>query len=326
MSLLEIDNLHVRLPTPRGDVHAVAGVSLSLAPGRALGIVGESGSGKTMLSRAVLRLLPRSAQVGGRIAFGGRDVLALDAKALRAMRGREMAVVFQDPMTSLNPVLTVGTQITETLHEHFGTPRGAALARAAALLGSVGIPEPEKRLRQFPHELSGGMRQRVAIAIALACEPKLLFADEPTSALDVTVQAQILDLLATERARRKMALVLITHDLGVVAGRTEELLVMYAGRIMEHGSTREVFKETRHPYTRALLAAIPRLERKPHEPLAAIGGTLPDPVLRPPGCSFAPRCPRAEAGCLVARDPLPARADDHLSACWREADAMRHAA
>jgi ABC-type dipeptide/oligopeptide/nickel transport system ATPase subunit len=181
MSLLEIDNLHVRLPTPRGDVHAVAGVSLSLKPGVALGIVGESGSGKTMLSRAVLRLLPRTAQVTGRIGFGGRDVRALEAKALRAMRGREMAVVFQDPMTSLNPVLTVGTQITETLHEHFGTPRGAAMARACALLGSVGIPEPEKRLRQFPHELSGGMRQRVAIAIALACEPKLLFADEPTS-------------------------------------------------------------------------------------------------------------------------------------------------
>jgi peptide/nickel transport system ATP-binding protein len=326
MSLLEIDNLHVRLPTPRGDVHAVAGVSLSLKPGVALGIVGESGSGKTMLSRAVLRLLPRTAQVTGRIGFGGRDVRALEAKALRAMRGREMAVVFQDPMTSLNPVLTVGTQITETLHEHFGTPRGAAMARACALLGSVGIPEPEKRLRQFPHELSGGMRQRVAIAIALACEPKLLFADEPTSALDVTVQAQILDLLAAERARRQMALVLITHDLGVVAGRTEELLVMYAGRIMEHGRTREVFKQTRHPYTRALLAAIPRLDRRPHEPLAAIGGTLPDPTNRPPGCAFAPRCPRAEAGCLVAREPLPARDESHLSACWREVSVMRQAA
>ncbi|MET0334577.1 MAG: ABC transporter ATP-binding protein [Rhizobacter sp.] len=324
MSLLEIDNLDVRLPTPRGDVHAVAGVSLSLMPGRALGIVGESGSGKTMLSRAVLRLLPRTAQVGGRIQFGGRDVMALDAKALRALRGREMAVVFQDPMTSLNPVLSIGTQIIETLHEHFGTPRGEALAKASALLASVGIPEPERRLRQFPHELSGGMRQRVAIAIALACEPKLLFADEPTSALDVTVQAQILDLLAAERARRKMALVLITHDLGVVAGRTEELVVMYAGRIMEHGRTREVFKATRHPYTRALLAAIPRLDRKPHEPLAAIGGTLPDPVRRPPGCAFAPRCSRAEAGCLVAREPLPARGDHgHLSACWREIEVTR---
>jgi peptide/nickel transport system ATP-binding protein len=322
--LLEIDNLRVAIPTPRGDVHAVSGVSLSLMPGRALGIVGESGSGKTMLSRAVLRLLPKHARVTGGIRFNGRDVLALDPNALRAMRGREMAVVFQDPMTSLNPVLSIGTQITETLREHFGTPRGEALARAAALLASVGIPEPERRLRQFPHELSGGMRQRVAIAIALACEPKLLFADEPTSALDVTVQAQILDLLAAERARRHMALVLITHDLGVVAGRTEELVVMYAGRVMEHGATREVFKATRHPYTRALLAAIPSLDHVAHAPLAAIGGTLPDPTRPQPGCPFAPRCTRADAGCLVGREPLVARqSGEHLHACWREPDVIK---
>jgi peptide/nickel transport system ATP-binding protein len=316
--LLQIEDLRVQIPTPRGAVHGVAGVNLALHAGGTLGIVGESGSGKTMLSRAVLRLLPAKARVSGRVLFDGRELLCLGPDALRRLRGREIAVVFQDPMTSLNPVLAIGTQIVETLREHFGTARGEALAKAATLLAQVGIPEAERRLRQFPHELSGGMRQRVAIAIALACEPKLLFADEPTSALDVTVQAQILDLLAAERARRQMTLVLITHDLGVVASRTQELAVMYAGRVMEHGSTRAVFRQPLHPYTRSLLGAIPRLDRAPHEPLAAIPGGLPDPTRPLPGCAFAPRCALATADCRAPREALAAPAEAaHRAACWR---------
>jgi len=318
-ALLEVESLRVTLPSSRGSVRAVDGVDLAVDAGRALGVVGESGSGKTMLSRAILRLLPSAARVDGRIALQGRDLLALDRRSLRALRGREMAVIFQDPMTSLNPVLNVGTQIVETLREHFGTPRGEALARAATLLDSVGIPEAERRLRQFPHQLSGGMRQRVAIAIALACEPKLLIADEPTTALDVTVQAQILDLLDSERARRGMALMLITHDLGVVAGCTDEIMVMYAGRVMERAATRTLFAATRHPYTRALLAAIPRLDGKAHEPLAAIGGAPPDPARPRPGCPFAPRCACVQSVCREARPPATAgAAPGHEVACWRE--------
>ena len=230
--LLSVESVGVELHTPRGTLRAVDGVDLSLAPGRTLGVVGESGCGKTMLARAVLQLLPKRARLSGRVLFQGKDLARLSARALRRLRGPELAVVFQDPMTSLNPVLTIGTQVAESLRAHLGMAHGPALARAAELLASVGIPAPEQRLRQYPHQLSGGMRQRVAIAIALACEPKLLVADEPTTALDVTVQAQILDLLAREQRRRRMAMVLITHDLGIVAGRTDEVAVMYAGRVV----------------------------------------------------------------------------------------------
>ena len=315
--LLEVEALSVELPTPRGPLFALSGVDLTLEEGRALGVVGESGSGKTMLSRAILRLLPPAARVSGRTLFDARDLQRLDEDALRALRGREIAVVFQDPMTSLNPVLTIGLQITETLREHLGLAGSAARARAVELLASVGIPEAERRAGQYPHQLSGGMRQRVAIAIALSCEPRLLVADEPTTALDVTVQAQILDLLARERRVRNMAMMLITHDLGVVAGRTDDVMVMYAGRVMERAPTAELFKRMRHPYTEALLGAIPKLDAPPHAPLMAIPGTPPDPTRPAPGCAVSPRCARALARCREAAPPLGAAdALSHQSACW----------
>ena len=315
--LLSIEGVSVDLPTPRGPLRAVDKVDLALAPGRTLGVVGESGCGKTMLSRAILQLLPKRAKLGGRILFQGQDMASLSAEALRRLRGPELAVVFQDPMTSLNPVLTIGTQIVETLQAHLGMDTSAAAKRGAELLAAVGIPAPEQRLRQYPHQLSGGMRQRVAIAIALSCEPKLLIADEPTTALDVTIQAQILDLLAREQKRRHMAMILITHDLGVVAGRTDEVAVMYAGRIVERAPTAELFARMRMPYTQALLAALPRLDSPPHTALPAIGGRPPDPTRPLPGCSFAPRCRYAESDC---RDVKPALADPDKAgafyACW----------
>jgi peptide/nickel transport system ATP-binding protein len=316
-ALLEVETLAVELRTERGPLLAVAGVSLVLAPGQTLGIVGESGSGKTMLSRAILRLLPPAARMTGRVHLDGRDLYALPREALQHIRGRELAVVFQDPMTSLNPVLTVGSQIVEALREHLGLGQGAAFARAVDLLAEVGIPEPERRARRYPHELSGGMRQRVAIAIALSCAPKLLIADEPTTALDVTVQAQILDLLARERRKRDMAMILITHDLGVVAGRTDEVAVMYAGRIVERAPTRALFKNPRHPYAEALMAAIPNLDAPPHTPLAAISGAPPDPTRLPSGCPFNPRCRHAQARCRQDMPQLSSDdADDHPYACW----------
>jgi peptide/nickel transport system ATP-binding protein len=315
-TLVEVEDLSVTFATERGPLHAVAGVSLSLAPGGSLGIVGESGSGKTMVARAMLRLLPKTAQVRGAVRFDGKDLLNLAGEGLRKLRGRELAVVFQDPMTSLNPVLTIGSQIAEALREHMGLGANAAFQRAVELLAEVGIPEPARRARQYPHHLSGGMRQRVAIAIALACEPRLLIADEPTTALDVTVQAQILDLLARERRRRQMAIILITHDLAVVAGRTDEVAVMYAGRVVERARTRELFKRMRSPYAQALLQAIPRLEERAHTRLQAIPGAPPDPTRLPAGCAFHPRCRFARERCRSERPPLTAEASGHQCACW----------
>ena len=236
-ALLSVEDVSVDLPTPRGNLRAVDQVDLTIGAGRTLGIVGKSGCGKTMLSRAILQLLPKKAKLSGRVMFDGQDLVRLDRRRLRKLRGRSLAVVFQDPMTSLNPVLTIGTQLIETLQEHLELDGAAAKRRSVELLAAVGIPAPEQRLAQYPHQLSGGMRQRVAIAIALSCEPKLLIADEPTTALDVTIQAQILDLLAREQRRRHMAMILITHDLGVVAGRTDEVAVMYAGRVVERAPT-----------------------------------------------------------------------------------------
>ena len=315
--LLSVEGVSVDLPTPRGALKAVDNVDLSLAAGSTLGVVGESGSGKTMLSRAILQLLPKRARLGGRVMFAGQDLVTLAPEALRRLRGPELAVVFQDPMTSLNPVLTVGTQIIETLQAHLGMDSAAAFRRGAELLTEVGIPAPEQRLRQYPHQLSGGMRQRVAIAIALSCEPKLLIADEPTTALDVTIQAQILDLLAREQKRRHMAMILITHDLGVVAGRTDEVAVMYAGRVVERASTTTLFANMRMPYTEALLAAIPKLDSLPHAVLPAIAGRPPDPTRPLPGCSFAPRCRYADERCHDAKPPLrdPDRTGS-MYACW----------
>jgi peptide/nickel transport system ATP-binding protein len=315
-ALLEIDNLSVEFGTERGTLRAVAGVSLSVGASQALGIVGESGSGKTVLSRAVLQLLPRNARVSGAVRFDGRELFRLSREALRQLRGREIAVVFQDPMTSLNPVLTVGDQITEALREHLGLGAHEAVARAITLLGQLGIPDPERRSRQYPHQMSGGMRQRIAIAIALSCAPRLLIADEPTTALDVTVQAQILELLARERRARSMAIVLITHDLAVVAGRTDEVAVMYAGRIVERAPTRTLFKHMRSPYTQALMAAIPKLDMPPHTRLTAIAGTPPDPMRLGPGCPFEPRCRYARERCRSEAPKLAGTAEAHQYACW----------
>ncbi|MGL6059652.1 MAG: ABC transporter ATP-binding protein [Bradyrhizobium sp.] len=305
------------MPTPRGNLRAVDGVNLTVAAGQTLGIVGESGCGKTMLSRAILQLLPKKARLGGRVMFDGQDLASLDREALRRLRGRSLAVVFQDPMTSLNPVLTIGTQLMETLQEHLALDAAAARKRSVELLAAVGIPAPEQRLSQYPHQLSGGMRQRVAIAIALSCEPKLLIADEPTTALDVTIQAQILDLLAREQRRRHMAMILITHDLGVVASRTDEVAVMYAGRVVERAPTPALFKKMRMPYTEALLAAIPKLDTPPHTLLPAISGRPPDPTRPLKGCSFSPRCRYAVARCHGEKPELTeAETPAHQYACF----------
>jgi peptide/nickel transport system ATP-binding protein len=315
--LLSVEDVVVDLPTPRGNLRAVDRVNLTVGTGQTLGVVGESGCGKTMLSRAILQLLPKKAKLSGRVMFDGQDLLQLHPEKLRKLRGRSLAVVFQDPMTSLNPVLTIGTQLIETLQEHLELDDATARKRSVELLAAVGIPAPEQRLAQYPHQLSGGMRQRVAIAIALSCEPKLLIADEPTTALDVTIQAQILDLLAREQRRRHMAMILITHDLGVVAGRTDEVAVMYAGRVVEQAPTPALFKKMRMPYTEALLAAIPKLDSPPHTPLPAIAGRPPDPTRPLPGCSFAPRCRYADGQCQATKPPLadPEQAGA-LYACW----------
>jgi peptide/nickel transport system ATP-binding protein len=315
--LLSVENVSVDLPTPRGNLRAVDGVDLTLRAGSTLGIVGESGCGKTMLSRAILQLLPKKAKLFGRVMFDGQDLVSLDREKLRKLRGRSLAVVFQDPMTSLNPVLTIGTQLIETLQEHLELDMAAAKRRSVELLAAVGIPAPEQRLTQYPHQLSGGMRQRVAIAIALSCEPELLIADEPTTALDVTIQAQILDLLAREQRRRHMAMIIITHDLGVVAGRTDEVAVMYAGRVVEQAPTPALFKKMRMPYTEALLAAIPKIDTAPHSVLPAISGRPPDPTRPIKGCSFSPRCRYALAGCHVEKPALtPAETPSHRFACF----------
>ncbi|HLN08201.1 MAG TPA: ABC transporter ATP-binding protein [Xanthobacteraceae bacterium] len=315
--LLSIDGLTVEIPTARGQLRAVHRVDLTLAAGGTLGVAGESGCGKTMLSRAVLQLLPRNARLQGRVMFDGQDLTRVVPKVLRRLRGKSIAVVFQDPTTSLNPVLTIGQQIIETLKVHLGLNGAAAARRSVELLAAVGIAAPEQRLRQYPHQLSGGMRQRAVIAIALSCEPKLLIADEPTTALDVTVQAQILDLLAREQRRRHMAMILITHDLSVLAGRTDEVAVMYAGRIVEHAPTTLLFADPRMPYTQALLAAIPKIDSPPHTPIPNIPGQPPDPTRRTSGCAFAPRCRYAIERChgqepgLSAPDPRGRR-----HACW----------
>ncbi len=317
--LLDVVDLRTFFRTPRGIVRAVDGVSFDLDRGRTIGIVGESGSGKTVLARSIMGLLPRATTVHptGRVLFDGQDLLTLPARAKRDIWGEEVAMVFQDPMTSLNPVVKIGRQITEGLEHHLDMSRRDARLTAVALLTSVGIPEPLRRLSQYPHELSGGMRQRVTIAIALACGPRLLMADEPTTALDVTVQAQILDLLQKQQRERFMAMVLITHDLGVVAGRTDEILVMYAGRVVERAPTYELFRHMKMPYTEALLQSIPRITNPSHTRLQAISGRPPDLVNLPVGCKFAPRCPYVQERCTEEEPPLAPAADpSHEFRCW----------
>jgi oligopeptide/dipeptide ABC transporter ATP-binding protein len=290
-ALLEVEDLRVEFHTQRGTVHAVNGISFDIAAGETLGIVGESGCGKSVTSLALLGILPRAGRVtGGTAEFGGRDLVKLRDRELRSIRGREIAMIFQDPMTSLNPVLTIGRQIREALETHFGMHRRAADIRATELLDQVGIPSAKARLADYPHQFSGGMRQRAMIAMALACEPKLLIADEPTTALDVTIQAQILDLLRSLVADRDTALILITHDLGVVAGMCERVNVMYAGMFMETGSAEQVFETPRHPYTLGLLQSVPRLDAPRGRRLRPIKGAPRDMLHAPTACPFAPRC------------------------------------
>jgi peptide/nickel transport system ATP-binding protein len=307
-------------------VHAVDGVTFTLERGMTLGVVGESGCGKTVLSRSVMNILPRKAaqHAGGEVRFRGTDLRSLSVKGMRALWGPAIAMIFQDPMTALNPVLTIGKQLMEPLRIHLNLSRADARGQALALLREVGIPAAERRIDEYPHQLSGGMRQRVIIAIALACSPKLMIADEPTTALDVTVQKQILDLLAREQRERDMGMILVTHDLGVVASRTDHIAVMYAGRIVEHAPTPMLFSNMRHPYTEALLQSIPRIEYPSHTRLLTIPGRPPSLVDPPRGCRFAPRCRYAQSRC-IDEDPSVMMPDaahsdvflrDHSFACF----------
>jgi peptide/nickel transport system ATP-binding protein len=315
--LLDVDEVKTYFKTERGLVRAVDGVSLTLERGKTLGVVGESGCGKSVLSRSIMGLLPSNVERHGSIKFEGHEIGDAGTQLMRAYWGTQMSMVSQDPMTSLNPVMKIGKQITEPLRYHLDVSRDYAEDTALALLQSVGIPEAERRLSEYPHQMSGGMRQRVMIAIALACGPKLLFADEPTTALDVTVQAQILDLLNAQQRERFMAMVLVTHDLGVVAGRAETTAVMYAGRVVEYAPTRELFNATRHPYTEALLKSIPKLAQPSHTRLEAISGRPPDLVDPPTGCRFAARCPYAQAQCLEEEPPLTdAQMPGHAFRCF----------
>ena len=316
--LLTVVDLRTWFHTPRGTVRAVDGVSLTVRRGTTVGVVGESGSGKTVLSRSIMGLLPaRDVERAGTVTFAGRELTAMSEKELRSVWGPQIAMIFQDPMTALNPVKRVGAQITESLRLHLDMDRKEARATAAALLESVGIPSPDKRLRAYPSQLSGGMRQRVMIAIALACGPRLVLADEPTTGLDVTIQAQILDLLGSLQDERNMAMVLVTHDLGVVATRADEIVVMYAGKVVERAPTATLFADPKMPYTRALMDSIPRLSQPSGTRLAAIAGRPPDLVDPPQGCRFAPRCPYAQDRCRESEPPLrTAGSTDHLFACW----------
>jgi oligopeptide/dipeptide ABC transporter ATP-binding protein len=315
--LLDVTDLKTHFRTERGLVRAVDGVTFTLERGKALGVVGESGSGKTVLSRSIMGLLPSTAVLSGSVKFAGQEVLGLDSKQMRHLWGREMSMVFQNPMVSLNPLMRIGKQIIEPLQIHLGMDNVDAKATAERLLRDVRIPEPEKRLNQYPHELSGGMRQRVMIAIALACGPTLLFADEPTTALDVTVQAQILELIAEQRKDRNMSVILVTHDLGVVAGHTDEIAVMYGGRLVEKAPTKTLFANMKMPYTMSLMRSIPKIEDPSHTRLLTIPGRPPDLVHPPKGCRFAPRCAYARDRCRQEDPPLvTADSPDHVYACW----------
>jgi oligopeptide/dipeptide ABC transporter ATP-binding protein len=316
-TLLRVRDLRIAFPGgPAGATHPVDGVSFELERGQTLALVGESGCGKSLTSLALLRLVPPPGRIepGSTIELDGTDLLALTGDALRAIRGRRIAMIFQDPMTSLNPVFRVGDQITEVIHAHFSVPKREARDRAEALLREVGIPDPGERLSAYPHQLSGGMRQRVMIAIALAGEPELLIADEPTTALDVTVQAQILELLDQLRASRNMAMLLITHDLGIVAGRADRVAVMYAGQLVETAPTRELFAHPSHPYTIGLFGSVPRLHG-PVGRLTPISGTVPPPGAWPAGCRFRPRCPVKHPRSETMPPMLPV-GEDHLMRCW----------
>ncbi|NDJ85500.1 MAG: ABC transporter ATP-binding protein [Chloroflexi bacterium] len=316
---MEVKDLKVRFEMEQNTVYAVNGVSYNLHEGETLGVVGESGCGKSVHSLAIMGLLPRPpAVIEGEVTFRDRSLLKLSRDEMRLVRGAEIAMVFQDPMTSLNPVLTIGRQITEALKLHLGMDNDQARHRATELLSMVGIPLADRRLNDYPHQFSGGMRQRAMIAMALSCNPQLLIADEPTTALDVTIQAQILELVRRLRDKIGMSMIWITHDLAVVAGLADTLQVMYAGYIVERGPVKQIFHDTRHPYTQGLLASLPRLDKK-NQKLSSILGSPPDLQTLPKGCPFAPRCPYVISKCNDHMTPLEPVADgngEHLAACW----------
>jgi oligopeptide transport system ATP-binding protein len=315
--ILEVEGLRVEFWTSRGTIYAVNDISFKVAPGEMMGIVGESGCGKSVTALALLGILPRAGRaVAGSARFGGQDLLQLSDRELRRIRGKEIAMIFQDPMTSLNPVMTIGRQIVEPLETHFGMARRPAMRRAIELLEQVGIPSAKERIHDYPHQFSGGMRQRAMIAMALACEPKLLIADEPTTALDVTIQAQILDLLRKLVAERETALILITHDLGVVAGMCTGIDVMYGGMFMERGTAEHIFKRPRHPYTLGLLESVPRLDYTRRVALRPIKGAPRDMLSFPTGCPFQPRCRYRIERCGLEVPQLAEIEPGHFIACF----------
>lgn len=315
--LLEIKDEKLSFFTPAGEVKALNGVSFSMNEGEVLGIVGESGSGKSVTAYSIMGLTAYPGKlIGGTIYFNGHQIEKMSEKEMRKIRGNEVSIIFQDPMTSLNPVYTIGNQITEVIRLHTGKSKKEAYDRAKELLELVGINEPTKRLKQYPHELSGGMRQRVMIAIALACEPKLLIADEPTTALDVTIQAQILELMQGLRQKLGMSIIMITHDLGVVASMCERIAVMYAGHIVEYGTADEIFYEPKHEYTKGLINSIPKLSAQEIERLVPIEGQPVDLLNPPAGCPFAPRCANCMKICLREMPPKTELSDTHYSHCW----------
>lgn len=315
--LVDIKNERLSFFTPAGEVKALNDVSIQLKEGEVLGIVGESGSGKSVTAYSLMGLTAHPGKLlGGELQFNGHEIETMTEKEMRKIRGNEISIIFQDPMTSLNPVYTIGNQITEVIRLHTDKDSKQAKARAKELLELVGINEPDKRLKQYPHELSGGMRQRVMIAIALACEPKLLIADEPTTALDVTIQAQILELMMELKDKLGMAIIMITHDLGVVASMCERIAVMYAGQIVEYGTTDDIFYNPKHQYTKGLIRSIPRLDTKEHERLVPIEGTPVDLLNPPAGCPFAPRCDAAMKICLREMPPETSLGEAHYTKCW----------
>ncbi|MDF2721665.1 MAG: oligopeptide/dipeptide transporter, ATPase subunit [Paenibacillus sp.] len=316
--ILDVQNLQVSFKVRGGEVQAVRGVSFQVGAGEAVAIVGESGSGKSVTAQSIMRLIPSPPAMmkGGSIRFKGEELLTKSEKEMQRIRGKHIGMIFQDPMTSLNPTMTIGRQITEGLMKHQNMSGQAANARATEMLELVGIPNPGARLKQFPHEFSGGMRQRAMIAIALACNPALLIADEPTTALDVTIQAQIMQLMKNLQRDLGTSIVLITHDLGVVADMCDKVIVMYAGKVVETGTKREIFKYPQHPYTRGLLRSLPRLDQRKDEPLIPIYGTPPDLIKPPAGCAFCARCPEAMRICVDHDDEMIRLSETHQARCW----------
>jgi len=316
--LLQVKSLCTSFFTDAGEVRAVDRVSFSVEPGQLMGIVGESGSGKTATVLSIMRLLPELARItDGEILFEGKDLLRLPEPEMRAMRGSRIAMIFQEPMTSLNPVFTIGSQVGEAIRLHQHTSRHETRDRTIESLRMVGIADPERRIDDYPHQLSGGMRQRVMIAMALSCNPKLLIADEPTTALDVTIQAQILDLIRELQDRLKLAVILVTHDLGIVNEYADDVTILYAARVMERASTSELFRNPLNPYTRGLLESIPGIDGKARRRLRAIPGTIPSALKPPSGCRFHPRCPLAVAQCSAGDPPLEQKTPNHYVACIR---------